>query len=177
MLGPRTTVPGEATKDSYVYVSSYGRWQSGMDEIELPVLHCYRCGNTWTPRLRVVRMCPRCKSRLWDEPKLRIPRGGGGLGVGDVLGPFRGQIDRIARRFGVREIRVFGSVARGSATATSDVDLLVDFDRTKPAPSTLRTVDLGLALEGLLKRRVDVVTESSLHWLVQPQVIEEAVPL
>ena len=148
-----------------------------MIEMELPLLHCYRCGNTWTPRLRVVRMCPRCKSRLWDEPKLQVPTGGTGLGVEDVLGPFRAQIERIARRFGARNIRVFGSVARGSATKTSDVDLLVDFDRNAPAPSSLRSIDLGLALEKLLNRRVDVATERSLHWFLQPQVIAEAVPL
>lgn len=148
-----------------------------MREVEIPELHCYRCGNTWTPRARVVRICPRCKSRYWDEPRIRIPTGGGGLGVEEVLGPFRPKIQRIARRYGVREIRVFGSLARRAATRESDVDLLVEFDRTRKSRSSLRSVDLALELEKLLSRHVDVATETSLHWYIQPQVVAEAVPL
>jgi len=142
-----------------------------MRSIELPLLHCYRCGNSWTPRRVVVRMCPRCKSTLFDEPKLRVPSGGGGLGIREVLGPFRDGIDRLAKEYGVREIRVFGSVARGSATPKSDVDLLVEFRGTP------RRAELRRDLERLLGRPVDVVTESGLHWYVQPQVIAEATPL
>jgi uncharacterized protein len=103
--------------------------------------------------------------------------GGDGLGVEEVLGPYRSRIARIARRYGVREIRVFGSVARRAASPESDVDLLVEFDRSVPTRSTLRSLDLAEELERLLKRRVDVATEESLHWFVQPQVITEAVPL
>jgi uncharacterized protein len=145
--------------------------------LQLPRLHCYRCGYSWTPRGRIVRICPRCKSPHWDEPKIRIPEGGGGLGVEEVLGPYRRRINQIAKRYHVREIRVFGSVARGAGTPKSDVDLLVDFDRTKGARSTLRSIDFALELEKLLGRRVDVVTERSLHWFIQPQVVTEAVPL
>lgn len=152
-------------------------WEETVAEIDLPMLHCYRCGNSWTPRIRTVKLCPHCKSTLWDEPRITIPVGGGGLGVEEVLGPYRGRIQRLARRYGAREVRVFGSVARGSATSDSDIDLLVEFDRSKSAPSALRAIDLGADLEKLLRRRVDVATETSLHWLIQPQVIAESVPL
>jgi predicted nucleotidyltransferase len=148
-----------------------------MLETELPVLHCYRCGNSWTPRATLVRMCPGCKSRYWCEPKIPTPRGGGGLGIDDVLGPHRTAIQRIGHKFQAREIRVCGSVAKGSATRTSDVDLLVDFDRTKSVRSTVRSLDMARELEELPGRHVDVVTESSLHWYIQPQVVTEAVPL
>ncbi len=148
-----------------------------MRELELPQLHCYRCGNTWTPRIRIVRICPRCKSPHWDEPRISVPTGGGGLGVEQVLGPFRARIDRLAKRYGVRDIRVFGSIARGAATSESDVDLLVEFDRSRRIPSNLRSIDLALELEKVLGRRVDIATEESLHWFIQPQVVTEAVPL
>jgi uncharacterized protein len=148
-----------------------------MHEVEIPELHCYRCGNTWSPRIRFVRICPRCKSPYWDEPKLRIPTRGGGLGVQDVLAPYRTRIQRIARRYRVREIRVFGSVALGAANRHSDVDLLVEFDRSRKVKSALRTIDLALELETLLGRHVDVATESSLPWFIQPQVVTEAIPL
>jgi predicted nucleotidyltransferase len=105
-----------------------------------------------------------------------MPLGGGGLGIEEVFGPCREPIQRIAQRYHAREIRVFGSLARGSATPTSDVDLLVDFDRSKSVRSTLRSIDLALELEQLLGRHVDVVTESSLPWYLQPHVVTEAVP-
>ena len=145
--------------------------------LEIPQLHCYRCGNTWTPRGRIVRICPRCKSPKWEEPKIVVPEGGGGLGVEAVLGPYRSRIKRIAKQYGAREIRVFGSVARNAASSRSDIDLLVDFDQSKRSKSALRSIDLALDLEKLLGRHVDLVTESSLHWFIQPQVVVEAVPL
>jgi predicted nucleotidyltransferase len=145
--------------------------------LELPENHCYRCGNSWTPWARVVRNRPRCRSRYWEDPKLRVPKGGGGLGVEGVLGPYRARINRIARRYHARGIRVFGSLARNSATATSDIDFLVDFDRSRATRPNLRSVDFALELEKLLGRHVEVATESSLHWFIQPQVVTEAVPL
>jgi uncharacterized protein len=146
-------------------------------EIEIPLLHCYRCANTWSPRAQIVRICPRCKSPYWEVPRIRVPTRGGGLGVEQVLGPYRVRIQRIARKYCVREIRVFGSLARGAATADSDVDLLVEFDRTRKTRSALRAVDFAIELEKLLGRRVDIATADSLHWFVQPQVVTEALPL
>jgi uncharacterized protein len=99
------------------------------------------------------------------------------LGVVQVLGPYRERIIEIARAYRASDIRVFGSVARGSATRESDVDFLVDFDRDRRTRSTLRTIDLADELGELLGRHVDVATEDSLHWFVQPQVVAEAVPL
>ena len=45
-----------------------------------------------------------------------------------LLQRFRGQLQEAARRHGVRNIRVFGSVARGDETANSDIDLLVELE-------------------------------------------------
>jgi uncharacterized protein len=146
-------------------------------EIEVELLHCYRCGNSWVPRSRIVRICPRCKSKLWDEPKLRVPTIGNGPGVEEILGPYRRRIDSIARRYGARELRVFGSIARRQGRPSSDVDFLVTFDQDSPSKSALRSLDFARELEDLLGRRVDVATEQSLHWYIQPQVIAEAIPL
>jgi predicted nucleotidyltransferase len=77
-------------------------------------------------------------------------------------------------RRGFRHVRVFGSVRRSQATPTSDVDLLVD---REPGTSLLERAALGLELERLLRRKVDVVPEESLHWLLRPQVLFEAEPL
>ena len=69
---------------------------------------------------------------------------------------------------------MFGSVARSAATPTSDVDLLVEYRRPV---DILTNVRFRQALEAILGRRVDLVTERSLHWLAQPQAVTEAIPL
>ena len=136
-----------------------------MERIDLPILHCFRCGNVWTPVKRLVRRCPRCKSLYWDEPKIRVPSGGRGLGIAQVLGPYRRGIERVAKRYGVRELRVFGSVARGEATASSDVDLLVEFLRS-PRGADNRRYRMSRDLKRLLGREVDLVVDENLHWFV-----------
>lgn len=134
--------------------------------------HCYRCGYYWFPRAGRVRRCARCKSRYFEVPKLRIPSYGGGMGIEHVIGRRREEVRRLARRYGAREVRVFGSIARNEATLASDVDLLVD-----PCGARFDPIGLAIELRQLLGRRVDVVSEASLHWYVQPQVIAEAIPL
>ena len=82
-------------------------------------------------------------------------------------------LDR-AHRHGARNVRLFGSVVRGEADEDSDIDFLVDAgEKTSPwFPAGL--VD---ELETLLGRRVDVVTEDSLHWLLRRRILREARPL
>jgi uncharacterized protein len=133
---------------------------------------CYRCGFYWYPRKAWVRLCARCKSPYFELPKIRVPTYGSGEGIDVVIGPKRAAILRLARRYGATNVRVFGSVARRSATRSSDLDILVD-----PARSGFDPISLALRLRKLLGREVDVVSERSLHWFVQPQVIAEAVPL
>ena len=50
------------------------------------------------------------------------------VGINELRGARRAQILQLADRFGARNVRVFGSVARGDAGAASDLDLLVDLD-------------------------------------------------
>lgn len=86
----------------------------------------------------------------------------------------RHEILRIAERRGARNVRIFGSVARGDADAASDVDLLVDLD---PDRSLLDLGGLWSDLNVLLGVRVDVVTERGLRERIRAQVLREAVPL
>jgi len=92
----------------------------------------------------------------------------------DLVRTKREQILRLARRHGVTEVRVFGSMARGNAGPQSDVDLLVDVG---PDPSPWFPGGLIAELEELLGRRVQVVTERGLDDLLRDRVLEEAVPL
>ena len=140
----------------------------------LPELHCHRCIYTWTPRRLPVRMCPRCKSRLWDTPDIRPISLGTGFGIPEVFGAYRARVLALARKYGAKRIRVFGSVRRRSADERSDVDLLVD---ALPGASLLDRARLETELSKLLGRTVDVVEEGTLPWSMRPQVLAEAVPL
>ena len=86
----------------------------------------------------------------------------------------REEILRIAAQHGAHNVRVFGSVARGEAGEESDIDLLVDME---PGRSGLEQAELILDLEALLERRVDVVTEAGLYWLLRRRILKEARPL
>ena len=140
----------------------------------LPELHCYRCVYTWTPRRVPVRMCPRCKSRLWANPLIEVPHVGNGPGIREVLGPHRDRVLAIIRKYGAKRVRVFGSVRRGTARPGSDVDLLVD---DLPRASLLDLARLETELTRLIGRPVEVVEEDSLPWSLRPQVMAEAIPL
>ena len=84
------------------------------------------------------------------------------------------EILRIAARHGAKNIRVFGSVARGDADAASDVDVLVDME---PGRSLLDMGGLLMDLQDLLGCSVDVVTERALRPRIRDRVLKEAVPL
>jgi len=86
----------------------------------------------------------------------------------------RNEIIRIAARHGAGNLRVFGSVARGDAGPESDVDLLVDMESDR---SFLDLVGLGQDLEELLHRKVDVLTDESLHPMLRQRILAEARPL
>src|ERR1700675_4327183 len=55
-------------------------------------------------------------SRGWD------------MGVDELLKANREEILRLASKYGARNVRIFGSVARGEAGPESDVDILVDLE-------------------------------------------------
>ncbi|MGH7773979.1 MAG: nucleotidyltransferase family protein [Candidatus Binatia bacterium] len=92
----------------------------------------------------------------------------------DLLREKREEILRIAEKHGARNVRVFGSLAHGEATESSDIDLLVD---TAEETSPWFPAGLVEELEELLGRRVDVVTTNGLYWLLRPRILTEARPL
>jgi hypothetical protein len=94
--------------------------------------------------------------------------------IEDLLREKRDEILRIAEKHGARNVRIFGSVAHGEATEASDIDLLVD---TAEQTSPWFPVGLVEELEGLLGRRVDVVTTNGLYWLLRRRILTEARPL
>ena len=86
----------------------------------------------------------------------------------------RSEILALAERHGIRDVRVFGSMAREDADDVSDVDLLVSL---APGKSGLALGGLLMDVQDLLQRRVEVVTEGSLHPALRDRVLAEARPL
>jgi uncharacterized protein len=86
----------------------------------------------------------------------------------------REEILRLAARHGAHNLRVFGSVARGEANESSDLDLLVAWE---PGRSLLDHAGLVQDLQQLLGIKVHVGTEKSLHWYVRDRILREATVL
>lgn len=79
---------------------------------------------------------------------------------------------RLARAYGARDVRLFGSVARGDAGEASDIDLLVTFERGR---SLLDQIGLQQDLEEALGMKVDVVSSGGLSPYIRDAVLAEAV--
>lgn len=86
----------------------------------------------------------------------------------------RAQIIETAAVHGARNIRIFGSRARGEAGADSDLDLLITLD---PGRSLLDIIAIKQDLEDLLGCSVDVVTEAALSPYIREQVLSDAIIL
>jgi len=90
----------------------------------------------------------------------------------EALAILKGHAGELTRRFRVRDLTLFGSVARDEATQDSDVDVLVEFD----GPATFdRFMDLKFFLEEILSARVDLVTRAALRPRVRPVIDREAI--
>jgi predicted nucleotidyltransferase len=86
----------------------------------------------------------------------------------------RAEIERLARRHGAHDVRIFGSVARGEDTELSDIDVLVEMS---DEASLLDLVLLQQALETALNRRADVLSLSGINPYLRDRILAEAVRL
>jgi uncharacterized protein len=96
------------------------------------------------------------------------------MNFSELLKDKREAILQIAAKHGARNVRVFGSVARGEADDQSDIDFLVDME---PGRSLLDLGGLLMDLQDLLGQNVDVVTERGLKPRIRERVLAEAVAL
>jgi predicted nucleotidyltransferase len=94
------------------------------------------------------------------------------MGIEALLRQKRQEMLRIASKYGARKVRVFGSVARGEADASSDVDFLVELEAGR---SLLDLGGLQFELEALLGHKVDVATERGLKPRMRDRVLREAI--
>ena len=96
------------------------------------------------------------------------------MGINELIANKRQDVLALAAKHGASRVRVFGSVARGTADEDSDIDFLVDME---PGRSLFDMGGLLVELQELLHHKVDIVTENGLHWYIKDRVLKEAKPL
>lgn len=92
----------------------------------------------------------------------------------DEVRAHRDDIMRLGERFGVRNIRIFGSVARGEADQNSDLDLLVEVER---GHGYFDMAGFALGVEDQLGVFTQVATPRGLKTRIRDRVLREAVAL
>jgi len=96
------------------------------------------------------------------------------MGISEIIGSKREEIFALAAKYGASNVRVFGSVAQGTANGDSDIDFLVDLEKGR---SLLDLGGLLMDLQKLLGRDVDVITPAGLRERIRNSVLNRAVEL
>ncbi len=84
------------------------------------------------------------------------------------------QIEHIMQKYGAKNIRVFGSVAREEDQKNSDIDFIVNMDEERNAFDLVHLID---ELEEFLQKKVDIVDEEALHWFLKKKIQKEVIVL
>ena len=87
----------------------------------------------------------------------------------EIIALLRKHYPFLVEEYGVRRIGLFGSFAKGKPHPSSDIDLIIEFER----PIGFRFVELAEYLEKVLGRKVDLLTPASIQSIRIPWVAEE----
>lgn len=137
-----------------------------------PTLAAYESGAK-SPSVRTLDRIVRAAGGSLDVKLRPAP-----VAHGQLLNDLRDRAEEIglaARKRRIRNVRVFGSAARGEDTATSDVDLLVEFDAARHG--VLPLVGFASDVSAIIGRDVDATTAEMLREEVRKAALREAVPL
>jgi uncharacterized protein len=84
-----------------------------------------------------------------------------------------GLLAAVCRRYGVRELSLFGSAVRGEMRPESDIDIMVEFEPGVRV-GLIQFESLAGELEALAGHRVDLVTKRGLKPWIRPEVLQDA---
>lgn len=96
------------------------------------------------------------------------------MGIDEALVGKREKVLRLCARYGARNLRVFGSVARGGADEESDIDFVVEFESGR---SLLDHAAVWLELQDLLGCKADVVSDRGIKARIRIGCSKKAVLL
>jgi len=91
----------------------------------------------------------------------------------DTIALLREHEPEIKKRFGVRDIGIFGSFVRGEERPDSDVDVLVTFRKGEETFDNY--MDCKFYLEDLFMRKVDLVMKGAIKKRIRPYILKEVV--
>jgi predicted nucleotidyltransferase len=83
----------------------------------------------------------------------------------EIKNTLKSNKQRLTEKYGLSFMAIFGSYGRGQQTETSDIDILVDFQK----PIGIEFIDLAIELEKLLKTKVDLVSKNG----IRPQYLKQ----
>ena len=96
------------------------------------------------------------------------------MDIGKKIKSLRNKILKLSKKHGAKNVRVFGSVAKGTAKSVSDLDILIELESGR---SLLDIIALKQDLEDLLDCNVDVVTEGAVSPYIKQEILKTAVNL
>ena len=96
------------------------------------------------------------------------------MDIEEVRTRWKTGILEIAEKFGARNIRLFGSVARGESAAKSDLDLLVEMESGR---SYFDLIGFWQEIEEYLGCHVDVITDGGVNPHIRENIYKDAIPL
>jgi len=89
------------------------------------------------------------------------------------------EVAEVCRKYGVKELAVFGSATRDDFRPESDIDFLVTFENDDPGPWGRKYIELRDELAAMLNRRVEIVArraiERSRNWIRRKSILDSAV--
>lgn len=104
----------------------------------------------------------------------RVSGTGGRRKLRQYMAVLRRQLPALRTTFHVRYLGVFGSYVRGIPKKSSNLDVLVDFDKE---PSLFQFIELENHLSDLLGVKVDLVMKGTLKPMIGRQILTEVVGL
>lgn len=81
----------------------------------------------------------------------------------------------LQKTYGVEEIGVFGSFARGDQNENSDIDISVELNHEKVPVGLFEFADMQFYLEDLLGRKVDLVTKTGIKPLIRDRILSQLI--
>jgi len=92
----------------------------------------------------------------------------------ELINKCKSEILEIAFVNGISNVRLFGSVVKGTDDTESDIDLLVELGEDRTLFDLIR---FKQSVEDLLGRKVDVVTDRAVHNELKQSIFSKAVQL